>query len=371
MHIRSTATSIAALVLTVGLLAGCSSAEPPTPEVPTASSPAPEPAPSSVAVPPPDLASLCEQLLPLETVRERFGDDSELLTGRADVRPDISAWAGLLRGRIDCDWGTADDRNVAVTLTRGDTSAFANGYRTVEDAPATPVGADWRYDAFGTSVDACETVYWSCQYSLLVGEDDDWLEIDLRADQGSSLLPSDEIRARWDPEVQRISELADELLDALPEPVAPSPACDALLTDAEATAIVGYEVRAEEPSFFFHDMSLLGAGSSTLQDADHCLWSDYNGGISVIMTEDPDDFRASAFENVTERLDGVGSGGRVEIAGADDAWRSCIDRREWVDCTVDLRIGSLWLSVEVDGAEAEAISDAAEQVATNLAAVRG
>jgi hypothetical protein len=354
-------------MLTAGLLAGCTSPAPTPTEPPTAAAPAPEPTPSPSAETAPDLIALCEQLLPLETVQERFGDDVELLTGRSGVRPDISTWAGLLRGRIDCEWGTTNDRNVAVTLTRGDTSFFSATYRSVESAPATATGGDWRYDAIGTSVDACETLYASCQYSLLVGESDDWLEIDLRADAGSSLLPADEIRTRWDPEVQRISEVADEVLGSLPEPVEPSPACESLLSDAEASEILGFEVRATEPGLFFHDMSLLGAGGPTLKDSDHCLWADYDGGLSVAMTWDPADLRAAAFDDVTGEIDGVGSGERVEVAGADDAWSTCFEREAWTDCSVDLRVGELWLAVQVDGADAGGIVQAAARIVANLA----
>ncbi len=367
MRIRSSAASIAALVVTAGLLAGCTAAAPEA-DPPAASTPAPEPTPSAAPAAAPDLAALCEQLLPLATVQERFGEESELLTGREDTRPDISAWGGLLRGRINCGWGTTQDRNVAVTLQRGDNSFFTTMRDSVEDAPATPRGGDWRYDAFGTSVDACETVYWSCQYSLLLGEQDDWLEIDLRADHGSTLLPAEEMRARWDPEVQRIIDAADELLNGLPEPVAPSPDCESLLSDAEASALIGTDVQATEPGFFFHDMTLLGAGGPTLRDVDHCLWADYNAGVSVLMTQDPQDLRASAFATVEERIDGAGSGEQLEIAGADDAWRSCITSDSGSDCVVDLRVGDLWMSVRVDGADAETVASAAEQMLAKLAA---
>ncbi len=366
MRIRSSAASIAALFVTAGLLAGCTAASPEPVEPPVASAPAPEPAPSATQTAAPDLAALCEQLLPLETVQERFGDESELLTGRDDSRPDISSWGGLLRGRISCGWGTMENRNVAVTLQRGDNSFFSTMRENVEDAPATPRGGDWRYDAFGASVDACETVYWSCQYSLLLGAEDDWLEIDLRADHGSTLLPAEEMRERWDPEVQRIIDIADELLDGLPEPVAPSPDCETLLNDAEASALIGTDVQETEPGFFFHDMTLLGAGGPTLQDVDHCLWADYNSGVSVLMTQDPRDLRASAFAAVREEVDGAGGGEHLEIAGADDAWRSCVSGDSRTDCALDLRVGDLWLAVRVDGADAETVASAAEQIVANL-----
>ncbi len=371
MRIRSSAASIAALLISVGLLAGCTAAAPEA-DPPAASTPAAEPSPSATPAAAPDLADLCEQLLPLETVQERFGDDTVLLTGKPSARADISGWAGLLRGRIDCNWGSVDadraGRNVTVTLRRGNTDFFTTLYEQTEGKG----GSEIRYDAFGSSLDGCDPLYPYCQYSALVG-DTDWLELDLTADQGSALLPPDQIRERWDPEVERMIAGADAVLGSLPI-VEPQPiGCETMLSAEAARELTGADdVGPVDVSMFFHDMSLLGVAAATLDDLDRCDWSDAEGGssIEVLYTDDPDDVRARAFAAVSadspDRDDAV-EGEAIEVVGADEAWRFCFDAEVTsAGCGIDLRVDGFWMQVRTESPDA--LLPAVERILANLAA---
>ena len=367
MRIRSSAASIAAVMLTAGLLTGCTSPAPAPTESPTASAATPEPTPSPTAEAAPDLAALCEQLLPLETVQERFGDDSILLTGRPSARADISGWSGLLRGRLDCDWGTPSDRNVVVTLSRGDADFFDVMYEQVEERNG---GSEVRFDTFGRSLDGCDELYPSCQYSVLLNGEDQ-LEVDLSPDYGSTLLPEEEIRERWDPEVERMMAAADGILASLPI-VDPQPVdCASMLSVDEARELLGTdEVFSYDIANGFHDMSLFGVGGPTLSDLDRCDWSNYGSDpmIAVMYTADPGNIRSSAFGSVSatsaDPSDGV-RGEQVEIIAADEAWLYCYPENSGRgDCGLDLQIGGLWLQVE--GPDEAITTKTAERIAANL-----
>lgn len=368
LRIRSFAASIAAVMLTAGVLTGCTSPAPAPTDSPTASAAAPEPTPSPTAQAAPDLAALCEQLLPLETVQERFGADTTLRVASApSAVPDLAAWGAVARGDLQCSWGDDGDTywsSNAVLMMRGDDSEFEE---LRESADEYPSDRD-RIDAIGSSVDWCHDEQ-ECQFAA-AAPDGGWVGLVLRPDAGSSLLDTAAIRERWTPVLADAASAAATVRGALQPASDTAVACDELLSVDEARELLG------DPEAFVSDPRGWGEGGTFVTEKWHvafnasgCTWASgpEADNVTVYALRAPEWARTAAFENVVATSE-QHAGEHIEIAGVDDAWMYRYtggDDVSGIAGTYDLLIGDVWLQlVTTDGDD---LDEVVSRIVANLA----
>lgn len=367
MRIRSSAASIAALLVTVGLLAGCTAAAPEA-DPPAASTPAAEPSPSATPAAAPDLADLCEQLLPLETVQERFGDDTVLLTSDdPSPVPDMARWSGLARGNIQCSWGASGDPYWdanAVLLVRSDDAEFDELRRSSDEYP----NERERLDAVGSSVDWCFDRE-ECQFAAARPEGG-WVGLVLRPDAGGNLLDTETIRERWTPTIKAVLDAAPSVTEVSMPEAGPHVACVDLLATDEARDLLG------DQEAFLSDPRDWGEGGTFVTEkwhiafnADGCTWSSglEADSITVYAVRAPAWAREAAFDDVVAEADQF-IGERLDVDGVDDAWRYRYVGDHDVSGsggTYDLLVDGLWLEVTIgSGQESDRVLSA---IVANLA----
>ncbi len=362
-----TATALAALVL----LAGCTSPGPePTqshPSSTTTQTAAPTAQPAAV----PDLAELCEQLLPLATVQERFGQDIVLAATAASARPQIAEWSTAARGDLFCQWRTAQPASgtaaVEIITRRGGAgSIHASAKERIASWSSQPDqgGVDAALDRFGDSVDACTVD--RCEYSVLTARGS-WLWAAFQAPPRADPAV-EQLRAAADGDLERLTAEIDDILREIDVPRRAVPSCDDLITLEQARGLVGdgalEPIDALESSGW--NPTILSDGPAALVVLERCDRVDPADlqGISVRYAAVPQSVRDAAFDSVVENVIGdstdARSGERIEIAGAEAAWRFCFDDG---GCGVDVLAQGVWMQIH---ARDSLLVPAAETIVANL-----
>ncbi len=370
LRIRTLAAVPAALVVITAMLAGCTAAQPtpePPEETPAASSePSIDPAAET-----PDLRAICESLIPLATIQERFGDDTTLLIDHGpSPEPEFSTWAALASGDVLCFWGNPDQESVSANVSLMLFSDAADEYardREWNEEHEAEFGdsTDRRFDAFGTSIDEC--FEHRCDSSILLDDGSTWVTLQLQADAGSSLLDGAAMRERWDPVLEAVIASTPATLDEAPDVRSAQPTCDQLLSLEEASELLGETVtRVSDPRGWLEGGTVVSEKWHPAFHGIGCRWGDTleGAGAQVNFVAAPAWVREAAFERVAEEesvpRDTAYVGREAETAGATAAWEFCTE----VDgvqrsCSFDLLVGEVWLQVSGLGAPStEAIATA-------------
>lgn len=376
LRIRTLAAVPAALAVITAMLAGCTAAQPapePPEETPAASSePSIEPAAET-----PDLRAICETLIPLATIQERFGDDTTLLIDHGpSPEPEFSTWAALASGDVLCFWGNPDQEsvsaNVSLMLFRGGADQYARSREENEQLDAgVGGGLDRRFDAFGASVDWCDG--YRCESSVLLDDGPTWVTLQLRADEGSSLLDTASMRSRWDPVLEEALTKSPAALEAVPTVGTAQPVCEDLLALDEASELLGEPVtQVSDAGDWLEGATVVGEKWHPAYHGTACRWGDTQEGaaVHVAFIAAPDWVRAASFERVGPTESGFRhtplTGESITIDGASDSWQFCREPGDGIEeCRVDLQVGDVWLQLEGFGVD-EPLA-VAEAIARNLA----
>ncbi|GMA28101.1 hypothetical protein [Arenivirga flava] len=376
MRIRTLAAVPAALAIIATVLTGCTNpSADPEPTVEPTTAPA-EPGAEPVAEES-DLRTICEGLIPLATVQERFGDDTTLLIDHGpSPEPEFSTWAALASGDVLCFWGNPDQEtinaNVSLMLFRDGADEYARSREENELLEAEQSGSlDRRFDAFGASVDWCDG--YRCETSVLLDEGPSWVTLQLRADEGSTLLDTASMRSRWDPVLEVALAETPAALEAVPDARSAQPACDDLLGLDEASALLGETVtKVTDAGDWLEGATVVGEKWHPAYHGTACRWGDTQEGaaVHVAFIAAPDWVRAASFERVGPTESGFRhtplTGESITIDGASDAWQFCREPGDGIEeCRVDLQVGDVWLQLEGFGVD-EPLA-VAEAVARNLA----
>jgi hypothetical protein len=375
VRIRNRAAVSAALIVVTAMLTGCTA--PPTDPRPT-SPPATAPVKPSIepAAEAPDLRAVCEELIPLATIQERFGDDTTLMIDHGpSPEPEFSTWAALASGDVLCFWGNPDQEsinaNVSLMLFPDAADEYARDRESNEQLEAESDGSlDRRFDAFGSSVDWCEEL--RCEGGVLLDDGSTWVTLQLRADEGSSLLDSSAMRSRWDPVLESVIADAPAALSAVPDARPAQPACDDLLSLDEAGALLGEPVtKVSDAGDWLEGATVVGEKWHPAYHGTACRWGDTLEGAAmhVSFIAAPDWARASAFERVGPEESAFRhsplTGESITVDAASDAWQFCPDTETSAGgCRIDLLVGDVWMQIEGFGLDEPA--DAAERIAQNL-----
>lgn len=375
MRIRTLAAVPAALVVITAMLTGCTAAQPspePTGETPAASvEPTVEPAAEV-----PDLRAICEDMIPLATIQERFGDDTTLLIDHGpSPEPEFSTWAALASGDVLCFWGNPDkqtiDANVSLMLFPNATDEYTRDREWNEEHEAEfGDSTDRRFDAFGTSIDEC--FEHRCDSSILLDDGSTWVTLQLQADRDSSLLDGTAMRERWDPVLEAVIASAPAALGEAPDVRSAQPSCDQLLSLEEASELLGETVtRVSDPRGWLEGGTVVNEKWHPAFHGTGCRWGDEleSPSAHVSFIAAPAWARESSFERVGAEESGERvypySGRAIDVEGASDAWEYCIQVDDQVrGCDIDLLVGEFWL--QVAGFDAPSTSAIAAAVAANL-----
>lgn len=375
MRIRTLAAVPAALVVTIAMLTGCTT--PPADSEPTEE---PTTAPVEPSVEPaaeaPDLRAICEDLIPLATIQERFGDDTTLLIDHGpSPEPEFSTWAALASGDVLCFWGNPDQEtvsaNVSLMLFPDAADEYARDREMNEQLEAeTGGGVDRRFDALGTSADFCDG--FRCENSVLLEDGSTWVTLQLRADEGSSLLDASEMRSRWDPVLESVIAKTPTMLGDVPDARTAQPACDDLLSLEQASALLGEPVtRVSDAGDWLEGATIVGEKWHPAYHGTACRWGDTqeSTAVHVSFIAAPEWARIAAFDRVGPEESGFRyypmTGESIVIDGAVDAWQFCQDPDSGTEeCRIDLVLGNVWVQVQGFGVDQPVA--VAERIAQNL-----
>lgn len=376
MRIRTLTAGSAVLVAISALLTACATS-PAEPAPAGSSSQAPTPGSTvEAAIETPDLRAICEGLIPLATIQERFGDDTMLLIDQGpSPEPEFSTWAALASGDVLCFWGNPDqqsyDANVSLMLFEDAADEYARDRTWNEEHAAEfPDSFDRRFDALGASIDTC--FEHRCDYGVLLDDGSTWVTLQLQSDRGSSLLAGAAMRERWDPVLETVLAATPSVLSSVDDVRGEQPSCDDLLGLDQASELLGETVsRVSDPRGWLEGGTVISEKWHPAFHGTGCRWGDAleSPSAHVSMIAAPAWVRESAFERIGDEESGVRdypyTGRAMSIAGADDAWEYCVEVDETVrGCDIDLLIGDVWL--QIAGFDAPSTTTIAETITTNL-----